>query len=464
MKARVFHVVSDVKHPETGAELLNENTIKDALNHRSIKQWAYVLHDKDVYLDTDEKKNPNHKEGEKKHPHWHIVFRSENAISTTSISKWFGIPENFIECPKGKGSFLDNVEYLTHENPKQIALGKCRYPDEEIKANFNWRDEVDKRRVSKLKYGDLDEKDRMFYEVTYDGKTLKQCRQENEIFYMNNLKKLQQLRLEYISNIAENPSIRINYYVEGEGGYGKGLISRALARGNIDPIGKLDDDEIFFEIGSDSASFEGYDGQPVIIWNDCRAATLLTKLGGRENVFNIFDPFPPNIRQNVKYSSIRLINKINIVNSVEHWDKFLDGLAGEYENRFGKHKAEDKKQSYRRFPMFLVIHENDFDLGVNKGMLNGTREFEQYEIMKGFQGSLRKIVDVCGNNKQLTNEINFRTIKPVLDTTNQIEDKMSHDQKYSDDEVREIFKDYGKSQEQIEREQSFNNESGLPFC
>lgn len=70
---------------------------------------------------------------------------------------------------------------------------------------------------------------------------------------------------------------------------------------------ELDDDEdIFFTIGAKNATFEGYDGQPVIIWDDRRDYSLLEELGGRENVFNVFDTIPQNLRQNIKYGSVKL--------------------------------------------------------------------------------------------------------------------------------------------------------------
>ena len=88
-----------------------------------------------------------------------------------------------------------------------------------------------------------------------------------------------------ISKIAPMPQRRINYYIEGLRGIGKSLISRALARTLIERDNLMNDDEIFFEVGSDRTNFEGYDGQPVLIWNDCRASTLLAKLDGREFPF-----------------------------------------------------------------------------------------------------------------------------------------------------------------------------------
>ena len=134
MKARVFNIMQYVNHPETGEPLLNEDTIKVALSHKTIKQWAYVLHDKDVYSEKDEMDDPNHKQGDVKPPHWHIVLNCTQQVEIQTIAKWFGIADNFVDVPKGNGAgkFLDCVEYLTHESAKQQELGKHRYADEKL--------------------------------------------------------------------------------------------------------------------------------------------------------------------------------------------------------------------------------------------------------------------------------------------------------------------------------------------
>lgn len=49
LRARVYNIMQYKKHPTTGEVLLTEDTIKKALEHDSIMQWAYALHDKDVY-------------------------------------------------------------------------------------------------------------------------------------------------------------------------------------------------------------------------------------------------------------------------------------------------------------------------------------------------------------------------------------------------------------------------------
>ena len=59
------------------------------------------------------------------------------------------------------------------------------------------------------------------------------------------------------------------------------------------------DEDIFFIVGSNGSALEGYDGQPVIIWDDKRAIDLLNVLGDRGNVFNVFDVHPVRQRQNI---------------------------------------------------------------------------------------------------------------------------------------------------------------------
>jgi hypothetical protein len=274
--------------------------------------------------------------------------------------------------------------------------------------------------------------------------TLREVVEEYPLEYQDDFSYLEKCRLRYLSTISEMPKTRINYYVEGRGGVGKGLISKAIARALIDRDGTMADDDIYFEVGSDKASFEGYDGQPVIIWNDCRAYTLLQKLGGRENVFNVFDPFPPNIKQNIKYGSVRLNNIINIVNSVQPYADFLDGLAGEYEDKTGQiQHAEDKGQSYRRFPFFLVLHEEDYDLGMNKGVFDGTREYEQHMIYSHLRGNMQKIAEKCGDNHSLYNMITKKALAPVVSKHDEMHAKLQHKQQGTDEEILEYFKDVG---------------------
>ena len=448
-RSRIFNIMQYEKHPETGEPLLAEDKIKAALlSHKTIKRWAYACHDKDVYSALDEEQDPNHIQGNVKPRHWHICIEmGSNQAEVSTIAKWFGIKDNYVEIAKGQGAFLDCVQYLTHEGEKQQQLGKRLYEDEEIVANFNFRAELDKRAENRLKYGkDLNVKEQQRYNVLYNGKTLLQCQQEDAVLYMEDYKELKKLRMEFLMQLPP-PPIRINYYVYGKGGSGKGLISRALARSLCPDL--KDDSEIFFEVGAPGAAFEGYDGQPVIIWNDRRHSTLLKELKGRENVFNVFDTHPTRQKQNIKFGSVALCNKVNIVNSVETYTEFLDGFVARHKNENGEwEREEDKGQSYRRFPFIIPIREEDFDLMLNKGFMDGTDNFLEYEIYNNIQGNMQRLAARCKGNERLLRQLNDQMLLPVVEKHNEVEERFSTQNKeMTEDEEQAIlaeFADYGK--------------------
>ncbi len=404
------------KNPKTGEDLnFNELNIIRAFSHRTISKYAYALHDKDDKIAGDES-HPDIDIGEPIPNHWQGAIYSKNGVTINKLAEWLGIPAFLIKVLHGRDAFIDYVGYLPHDDAKQQALGKHLYDDNEIKANFDWRTEVNiyrqRQKDSDLLY--LDNKQYYRHKVLYDGLTLRQIAVENPDAYRTDFQALEKYRLQYLLRFAELPSARINYYVTGRGGVGKGLISRAVAR-NLYPDLKNDDD-IFFEVGGNNVTFEGYDGQPVIIWNDCRALTLLRSLGGRENVFNVFDTHPTNCRQNVKFGSIRLVNQVNIVNSVDSYSEFLDGLAGEYKDKDGTlRKCEDKGQSYRRFPIIIPLHEEDFDILLNKGVLEGTKEYQQFVEHHHIRGNLEKINRRLYGYEQQIAEIEAKVVAPIVE-------------------------------------------------
>lgn len=443
MRARIFNIMQYQNHPNTGEMLLSEDAIKSAVEHKGIDKWAYVLHNQDIhtqqecdrYIKDHNGEQPEWKVGDKKPPHWHVVIQFKNQSDTSTVAKWLGITENYVQVPKGNGpgKFLDCVAYLTHENKKQQSQGKHLYSDEEIHSNFDFRSELNQRADDKVKYGgDLSPKDKLRYDVLYRGKTLRQCISEAPKLYMDDMQYLKKARLDYISRQPAPPN-RINYYVTGEGGDGKGLMCRSIAR-SLFPNDY--DDEIFFEVGSDNCLFEGYDGQPVIIWNDFRAHELIESLGSIGNVYTVFDTHPTRQKQNIKYGSINLCNTVNLINSVQPWSEFLDELNFNKEDR--KHK-----QAYRRFPLISVLHTSDYDLLINKGFIEGDSEsFGQYIEYKHIQGSLRMIAERCRANDELARELEAKTVKPVITAHNQLVTKMEEIPD-DEDEIRAEFANYG---------------------
>lgn len=437
MKHRVFNIMQYEFNPVSGEDLhFNENNIIFCIGHKTIKRWAYVCHDKDIVTEEDATKNDYLEQGKKKPRHWHGVFQTDKAVEIETIAKWLGIQPQYIDIPKGQGSFLDCVEYLTHENPKQQAKGKYHYSDDEIKSNFDFREELNKRTEKKLKYGrDLSEQEQMMYDVLYNGKTLAECRKDNDLLYLKNCNMLEKLRQRYLVEVAKVPGLRINFYIDGKGGIGKNTASKILAKLLFPNV-----ENPYFELGGKGVSFQAYDGQPCIIWNDKRARDFIMEFG-RGETFDILDMHPTDSTHNIKYGSTRLINSINIINGIESYNDFINGLSGEYTDRNGTfYKSEDKSQARRRIPIILCLREEEFDCLLNKGVAEGTREFEQYIYYECIKGSFAKLAQKLEGQAQVV--VGSKMLEPALESVDQIKSRESN--KISDvNNIPEEFKNYG---------------------
>lgn len=478
---KVLNISQDVVNPITGEMLITEEKIVETLEkYTSIKEWAYVLHDKDVFTEDAIEKSlertkerygrlsPQEKEkisedeyldiyhnwkkmGEPKPSHYHIVLRSDRNMEIKKVAQWFGIPANMIDAPTGRSNFVECVRYLTHESDKCKDQGKVPYDDDEIKSNFDWRKMIDEYDAKKAKYGSRSERDYYRHEVLYEGMPTRQVIAENPDAYQNDYAALDKMRMKYICERAEVPSTRVNFYLSGKGGVGKDLTSRALARALYPDL--KNDDDIFFVVGAGQVAFDGYDGQPVLIWSDRRAAGLMRVLGGRENFFNVFDTHPTRQRQNIKYGALNLCNVVNIVNGQESYSEFLDGIAGEYTDRDGKfHEAEDKGQSYRRFPFIMPLHDDDFDLLVNKGyILNDRNLFQEFYEYNKIRGSIAKVIAMCGGENELARDISQRVLAPITDKYNEAV-KPQEEKQMTKEEILALVEKEGWGKQKGEKE------------
>ena len=460
MKSRIFRVIQNEKCSKTGEFLLTEDRIKVALmSHQTIKRWAYICRDRDVYSVLDKEQNPENKDGQIKPRYWVIVLESPtNALEMSVIAKWFGISEKCVEKVKGAGKFLACVEELTHEAKSQQQLGKRLYKDSEVHANFDFQAALGKNTKGRAKCDtDLKEDEKIRQRVLYEGLQLRQLRKENPLAYQKDCLTLGKFRYEYIVNHAEMPKTRINYYVCGRGGMGgKSLICKAIAR-SLYPNLK-DDDDIFFEVGAKGVPFNGYDGQPVIIWNDRRSVDLLEEFGGRENIFKVFDTHPMKDRQNAPSVSVNVCNEVNIINGVLPYKEFLDGLVADYDEKTKKMViVEDRSQSYRRFPMIISLREEDFDLLMNRGVYYGTKEYEQYIEYNNIRGSLETIEDFCGANTKLARELESKVVALVAEKHNELLGRVGKEQ-IDEGKVKAMFADVGQVGEVIGEGKYINGE------
>lgn len=422
---RVFFITQNLK-TDAGAHFIDAEQIERGVNRKGMTRWAWILHDKDTYTAEEAKKNPRAVEGEPKADHFHVAVERKSFATMGVIARAFGVPPQQVEV-KPAGSFLDFVEYLTHEHPNQQAKGKHLYPDEEVHANFDWRPELDDHKLARsFKAGQRAHAKvaaKVFAAVGGEGMRLSEVREKYPDLYFakGTIAHLQKLRGDYLAQQAAPESV-MNFYVFGDGGTGKDLLAKALARSLAPEVTRP-----YFKVGGENVSFEGYDGEPVIIWEEMRAADMVRVAKGRGMLFRILGPWrEPEEKPvvNIKGSHTQLLNRINIVTGPQDYEDFLKGLAGEYQSMQSgilvRHEAENLAQGFRRFPLIIPVGQQEFGIYVNLGVLRGTREFESYEKFEHFSQDLqtvrrrvKAIADLAQRERTL-HAIESRTVAPIV--------------------------------------------------
>ncbi len=97
-------------------------------SHKTIKQYAYILHDKDPGTSN----------------HWTIYLNfGTSGVDTKQVADWFGLQESQVE--KIKGRKTDALQYLTHSNDTQ--KNKYQYPVSDVIANFDFETEINNSKI-----------------------------------------------------------------------------------------------------------------------------------------------------------------------------------------------------------------------------------------------------------------------------------------------------------------------------
>lgn len=119
---------------------------------------AYILHDKDVWEEDGEGNElqddgtfikVEHKKGDLKKPHYHVVIKMRNTTSETSMEKFFC---NAVKVFKVE-SIDSYLQYLLHRTPE--SRHKYQYPDEALYCTKSLRTKVLGKKTNFVQFGEL---------------------------------------------------------------------------------------------------------------------------------------------------------------------------------------------------------------------------------------------------------------------------------------------------------------------
>lgn len=253
---RRCEIVTNLKDGEK--ILFDIENMKEVIKTKNcIKDYSYIIHDNDRYSETDEEKNPNHKCGELKTAHIHLLIRFEKdqPQQLEYVAKWFGIEPNFINTIKGR--WEDACLYQIHRN----APEKYQYSPNAVVCNFNYQTflESEEKRINtqsilqRILSGDIREYNKT---LAIDHMLLvTNARLINEAF---------KVRAEHLQATVKDRNMEC-IFITGGSGIGKTTFAKEIARQK-----KLD----FFVSSGSNDILDSYRNEPCIILDDIRPSCM----------------------------------------------------------------------------------------------------------------------------------------------------------------------------------------------
>ena len=314
--------------------------------HRTIKGWAYIIHDKDVYTQTDEKKNPEHKEGTPKKPHIHLYLNfGKGGASFDDVARWFKDKPQYVDNVHGRKA--DILLYLTHRN----APEKYQYKDDEVVSNFDLKQEIAK-----------DQKLHSLIEQTED---IVYTFMRGEITYSQANKKIEETKKicddKKLADVIFNTTERVEkiwkqqckmstkgkrnmkiIFIHGDSGSGKSTYAELYAKMLCEKKGYRD----FSRSSASNDIMQDYMGEDIFILDDYRDVDEMT--GKAESLSDTLKMLDPHYASSSKsrYTNKTFMGKLIIITSTKDPLLWFEGTK------------EQRWQFFRRISLLIDIDKD----------------------------------------------------------------------------------------------------------
>lgn len=369
-------------------EYLSLDKIESVLKSKEcIKDYAYIVHDKDV----DDK-------GALKKSHVHLALRFNNAYDTKHISQWFNIPEQSIE--KVKGKWVDVLKYLTHKN----ALDKFQYLDEEVVSNFDFVEEIknkdkskDERKfeiINKIVSGEIRE-----YNY-YDYISIEEYDK-----YRKSIDNAFKYRLDSIKGVEREMEC---IFITGDSGTGKTSYAKQVAKDR--------GFSVFVSSGSNDP-LDDYKGQDCIILDDLRPSCM-----GLSDLLKMLDNHTASTVKS-RYKNKVLECRLIIITTTLSIDSFFSNVFSE--------EKETIVQLKRRCGLMLNFHLKYYETYVYDPY---KRDYVYYGDMpnplyleKSLASSmsreeqLNKIASALGKTADMIERLNTKETEKIVDAQSRVD-------------------------------------------
>lgn len=332
-KRKMFEIVT--RNIELALKIIE--TIEFDYENGFIVDYAYILHDKDVYTRLDQEDVPGKQIGDKKENHYHIGFRTKNSNSFKTISNRYDVQENLIEKIKSN-RFSDYLAYLTHANAKE----KFQYDDKEVITTIeNW---IEIRNAKMATNRALEESEMfdLFMEQAANGeitradigvKISKVFYAKKKNFFDNAFKLAQEEKAKEINLNGIDKKI---IYVNGSSGSGKTTYAKQFAiRHGLS----------FYVSGSSNDLLDGYTGEECIILDDIR--------GQNFELSDLLKLIDNNTASEYKsrYNNKLVTAKVIIITSIQSLNEFMRNIQTK--------NKEDLKQVRRRIKVKIEMDKEN---------------------------------------------------------------------------------------------------------